>query len=57
MRVLENCADGGRELFVAFGAQMQASADFLRCIRRDFPNALGIGVFAMRANRAVWPVN
>ena len=52
MRILENCADGGRELFVAFGAQMQTGADFLRRVRRDFPNPLGIGVFAVRANWA-----
>ena len=57
MRVLENRADGGRELFVALGAMMQASADFLCCIRRHLVNPLGIGVFAMRTNRAVRPVN
>ena len=57
MAVLENCADGGRKLLAALAALMQSSANFLFRVGLNFANGLRIGVFAMRANRAIRPVN
>lgn len=57
MRVLENCADGGRKLLAALAALMEASADFLFRIGLNFANGFLVIVAAVRANRAVGPVN
>ena len=53
--VLEYRADRHRELAVAFGATVQADADFLRRVGLDFPEALLVAVLAVRADRAFRP--
>ena len=55
MRVLKNCADSHRELFVALRAAVKSGADFLGGIGLNFPNGFLIAVFAMRTNRAIRP--
>ncbi len=55
MTVLKNSSNRHRELFVALGALIQASANFFLFIRLDFPDALSIGIFAMRTNNTMRP--
>ncbi len=55
MAVLKDCADSDGELFIAFSATMQASADALGFVLLDFPDVVLLGVFAVRTNRAVRP--
>ena len=55
MAVLKYSADGHGKFLVAFRATMKSFADFLRFVGFDFPDGLGFGIFAMRADRAIRP--
>ena len=57
MAVFKNCPDSDREFLVALRATKKPGADFLVGIGLNFPDAFGIGVFAVRANRAFRPKN
>ena len=57
MAVLKNRADGGRKLLVALAALIQTGADLFFLVGFNFPDGFCIGIFAMRADRAVRPVN
>ena len=51
----EYSVDGHGEFFAALRATVKPGADFLRGIGFDLPNAIGVRVFAMRANGAMRP--
>ena len=55
MAVLKNRSDCDGKFLVALRAAVKSGADFLGGIGLNFPDAFGIGVFAVRANRAFRP--
>ena len=57
MAVLKNRSDRDCKFFVALRAAVKSGADVLVGIGLNFPDAFCIGVFAVRANRAMRPQN
>ena len=57
MAILKYRSDSDREFLVALGTTIKPGADFLVGISLNFPDAFGIGVFAVRTYRAFRPKN